>query len=107
MIILGGFNVDAVEVEAALSEHPAVLMSAVVGVPHPQWGEAVHAEVVLRERVAVSAEILIQHVKARLGSYKAPKTVKFVSDLPMSSVGKVLRRQVRQPYWSGQARAVH
>jgi len=46
-------------------------------------------------------------VKARLGSYKAPKTVKLVADLPMSSVGKVLRRQVRQPYWSGQARAVH
>jgi len=107
MIISGGFNVYAVEVEAALSEHPAVLMSAVVGVPHPEWGEAVHAEVVLRERVAVSAETLIEHVKARLGSYKAPKTIKFVADLPMSSVGKVLRRQVRQPYWSGQARAVH
>jgi acyl-CoA synthetase (AMP-forming)/AMP-acid ligase II len=107
MIISGGFNVYAVEIEAALSEHPAVLMSAVVGVPHPEWGEAVHAEVVLRERVAVSTETLIEHVKTRLGSYKAPKTVKFVADLPMSSVGKVLRRQVRQPYWSGQARAVH
>jgi acyl-CoA synthetase (AMP-forming)/AMP-acid ligase II len=56
------------------SEHPAVLMSAAVGVPHPEWGEAVHAEVILREAMTASADELIDHVKARLGSYKAPKT---------------------------------
>ena len=65
MIITGGFNVYAIEVEAALSEHPAVLMSAVVGVPHPEWGEAVHAEVILRADMTASAEELIDHAKRR------------------------------------------
>jgi acyl-CoA synthetase (AMP-forming)/AMP-acid ligase II len=106
MIITGGFNVYAVEVEAALSEHPAVLMSAVIGIPHDDWGEAVHAEVALRQNAAVSEEELIAHAKARLGSYKAPKSVRFVDELPLSSVGKVLRRQVRRPYWEGRERQI-
>jgi fatty-acyl-CoA synthase len=106
MIITGGFNVYAIEVEGALVEHPAVLMSAVVGVPHPDWGEAVHAEVMLREGAAATEEELIAHAKQRLGSYKAPKTVTFVSELPLSPVGKVLRRQVRQRYWVGRDRQV-
>jgi fatty-acyl-CoA synthase len=101
-IITGGFNVYAVEVEAALSEHPAVL----VGVPHPDWGEAVHAEVILRDRTTVSADLLIDHVKAKLGSYKAPKSIRFVDELPLSSVGKVLRQQVKERYWAGQDRLV-
>jgi fatty-acyl-CoA synthase len=107
MIITGGFNVYAVEVEAALSEHPAVLMSAVVGVPHPEWGEAVHAEVILREGRAVSADELIAHAKTKIGSYKAPKTIRFVDELPLSPVGKVLRRHVRAPYWERQERRVN
>jgi fatty-acyl-CoA synthase len=106
MIITGGFNVYAIEVEGALVEHPAVLMSAVVGVPHPDWGEAVHAEVMLREGAAATEGELIAHAKQRLGSYKAPKTVTFVSELPLSPVGKVLRRQVRQRYWVGRDRQV-
>jgi fatty-acyl-CoA synthase len=106
MIISGGFNIYAVEVEAALSGHPAVLMSAVIGVPHPDWGEAVHAEVMLRENAAASADELIAHVKTRLGGYKAPKTIRFVQELPLSPAGKVLRRAVRQGYWTGQARLV-
>jgi acyl-CoA synthetase (AMP-forming)/AMP-acid ligase II len=106
MIITGGFNVYAVEVEAALSEHPAVMMSTVVGVPHRDWGEAVHAEVILRQHATVSADQLIDHVKARLGSYKAPKTIAFVQELPLSPVGKVLRRQVKERYWKGQERRV-
>jgi acyl-CoA synthetase (AMP-forming)/AMP-acid ligase II len=106
MIITGGFNVYAVEVEAALSEHEAVLMSAVVGIPHHEWGEAVHAEVMLREGADVSEDALIAHAKAKLGSYKAPKSVRFVAELPLSSVGKVLRRQVRRPYWEGRERQI-
>jgi acyl-CoA synthetase (AMP-forming)/AMP-acid ligase II len=106
MIVTGGFNVYAVEVEAALSEHPAVLMSAVVGVPHPDWGEAVHAEVILRQDMTIPAEELIDHVKARLGNYKAPKTISFVAELPLSPVGKVLRRHVRERYWAGYDRRV-
>ena len=106
MIITGGFNVYAVEVEAALSEHPAVLMSAVVGVPHPDWGEAVHAEIVLGDGSSAGAGELIEFVKTRLGSYKAPKSIKFVADLPLSPVGKVLRRRVKEPYWAGRERRV-
>lgn len=107
MIISGGFNVYAVEVEAALAEHSAVLMSAVVGRPHPEWGEAVHAEVVLREGLKPSEQELIDHVKARLGSYKAPKTITFAAALPLSPVGKVLRREVRERYWQQAARSIN
>jgi acyl-CoA synthetase (AMP-forming)/AMP-acid ligase II len=104
MIITGGFNVYAVEVEAALSEHPAVLLSAAVGVPDAEWGEAIHADVVLRGGQVVSENELITHANAVLGSYKAPKTIRFVEQLPLSPVGKVLRRAVREPYWVGQQR---
>jgi len=81
-------------------------MSAVVGIPHPDWGEAVHAEVILRDGATATGEELIAHAKQRLGSYKAPKTVSFVRELPLSPVGKVLRRQVRQRYWVGRDRQV-
>ncbi|KWR89143.1 AMP-binding protein [Cupriavidus sp. IDO] len=106
MIISGGFNVYAVEVEASLNAHPAVSMSAVVGVPHDKWGEAVHAEVVLKPGTTVDAEALIEHVKDRLGRFKAPKTVTMVEALPLSAVGKVLRRRVREKYWTDQPRRV-
>ncbi|MFP5476810.1 MAG: class I adenylate-forming enzyme family protein [Gammaproteobacteria bacterium] len=106
MIISGGFNVYAVEVEAALATHPAVLMSAVVGVPHPDWGEAVHAEVMLRPGASVAEKELIDYVRNRLGGYKAPKTLSFVDNLPLSAVGKVLRRQVRDKHWRAGERQV-
>ncbi|CAG9167890.1 Long-chain-fatty-acid--CoA ligase FadD13 [Cupriavidus laharis] len=106
MIITGGFNVYAIEVEAALNAHPAVSNSTVVGVPHEEWGEAVHAEVVLKAGEQATAAELIDHVKGMLGRYKAPKTVAFVDALPVSAVGKVLRRQVRDKYWTGQTRRV-
>jgi len=106
MIITGGFNVYAVEVEASLNAHPAVSMSAVVGVPDDKWGEAVHAEVVLKPGASVNAEALIEHVKDKLGRFKAPKTVSMVEALPVSAVGKVLRRTVREKYWTDQPRRV-
>ncbi|MNE82719.1 Long-chain-fatty-acid--CoA ligase [compost metagenome] len=106
MIISGGFNVYAVEVEAALAAHPAVMMSAVIGIPHAEWGEAVHAEVILRSGASITAEELIAQTKARIGSYKAPKSLVFVDELPTSVVGKVLRRQVKEKYWQGTARKI-
>jgi fatty-acyl-CoA synthase len=106
MIVSGGFNVYAIEVESAINSHPQVVMSAVVGVPHPEWGEAVHAEVVVQDGAAVTAEELIAHVKGGLGGYKSPKTVTFVQTLPMSAAGKVLRRTVRDKYWAGRDRRV-
>ena len=83
-----------------------MMMSAVVGVPHADWGEAVHAEVILRQDITTSTDQLIDHVKARLGGYKAPKTIKFVDELPLSPVGKVLRRQVKERYWGGRDRRI-
>ncbi|WP_229459478.1 AMP-binding enzyme [Massilia cavernae] len=106
MIISGGFNVYAVEVEAALNSHPAVAMSAVVGVPHEEWGEAVHAEIVLKAGTAAAVDDLIDHVKGSIGRFKVPKTITFVDALPLSVVGKVLRRQVREKYWKDQTRQV-
>ncbi|MCY1347561.1 2-succinylbenzoate--CoA ligase [compost metagenome] len=106
MIITGGFNVYAVEVEAALNAHPDVAISAVVGIPHAEWGEAVHAEVVARAGTQPAVEALIEHVKARLGRFKAPKSLVLVSELPVSPVGKVLRRQVRDKYWKDQGRRI-
>jgi acyl-CoA synthetase (AMP-forming)/AMP-acid ligase II len=106
MIISGGFNVYAIEVEAAINSHPAVTMSAVVGVPHEEWGEIVHAEVILKGEAQASPEELIAHVKGRIGSYKAPKSIVIVTELPLSVVGKVLRRTVREKYWKDRERRV-
>lgn len=107
MIISGGFNVYATEVEEALNAHPSVLMSAVIGIPHEEWGEAVHAEVILKEGAKVEASELIAFCKELKGKYKAPKTIAFVQELPVSAVGKILRRKVRDKYWTGQERQVH
>ena len=105
MIISGGFNIYAAEVEAALNSHPAVLMSAVIGIPSAEWGEAVHAEVVLREPAGVDGTTLAAHVKAMIGAVKTPKSIAFVDALPLSAVGKVLRREVQDKYWpEGQRR---
>ncbi|MAX49089.1 MAG: long-chain fatty acid--CoA ligase, partial [Rhodospirillaceae bacterium] len=94
------------EVESALNSHPAVLMSAVVGVPHEEWGEAVHAEVMLKEGASANPAELIEHVRNELGGYKTPKTIDIVSEIPMSVVGKVLRRNVREKYWGEAGRKV-
>jgi fatty-acyl-CoA synthase len=106
MIISGGFNVYAIEVEAAINSHPGVTMSAVVGVPHDEWGEIVHAEVMLKTGAPVTTDELIAHVKSRIGSYKAPKSIVIVDELPLSVVGKVLRRVVREKYWKNRERQV-
>lgn len=106
MIITGGFNVYAIEVEAAIATHPAVFMCAVVGIPHPDWGEAVHAEVVLREGMEASESELQDLVKEKMGKYQVPKSITFVDELPLSPVGKILRREVRDKYWTGSGKKV-
>lgn len=99
MIISGGFNVYAVEVEAAICSLEDVKMAAVVGIPHDEWGESVHAEVVIRDGASLSKEAIMQYVKEKLGSYKAPKSIEFVKELPLTPVGKLLRKEVREKYW--------
>ena len=106
MIVTGGFNVFSSEVEAAVMAHPAVKDCAVIGVPDEKWGEAVKAVIELRPNLSVTPEDLIQFVKNRLGSVKAPKDVEIVEQLPRSSVGKVLKKEVRKKYWQDQERMV-
>lgn len=95
MIITGGFNVYSAEVEAALLAHPAVQDGAVFGMPDDKWGERVCAVVQLRTGQRASADEIMAHVKAAIGSVKAPKELEIRDDLPRSKVGKVLKREIR------------
>ena len=106
LIISGGFNIFPFEVESALMKHPAVQDCAVIGVPHPKWGEAVKACVQLKPGAKATADELIVWAKELVGSMKAPKSVDLIESLPRSPVGKVLKRELRVPYWSGKDRAV-
>ena len=106
MIVSGGFNIFPREIEDVLSEHSDVAMVAVVGVPDDKWGEAVTAMIVAREGARPNAEELINLVKARKGSAHAPKHVKFVSELPMTGVGKVDKKVLKAEFWAGRDRLV-
>jgi len=106
MIITGGFNVYPSEVEQAVLGHAAVQDCAVVGVPDEKWGEAIKAVVELKRGCSLSADELLAFCKERLGSVKAPKSVDFVDSLPRSPVGKVLRKEVRNRYWTGRDRLI-
>ncbi|SPA39658.1 AMP-dependent synthetase and ligase [Cupriavidus taiwanensis] len=99
MIISGGENVYSAEVEKALASHPAVAQSAVIGVPHEKWGESVHAVVVLRQGESATLESIQSHCRERIAGYKIPRSVEFVDALPLSSVGKVLKNELRKHHW--------
>jgi acyl-CoA synthetase (AMP-forming)/AMP-acid ligase II len=94
VIIRGGNNVHAVDVEAAIHEHPQVLEAAVVGIPHPVLGEDVGAFVVLRPGAALPAEELQGFLRERLADYKVPRSVTFVDELPRNATGKVVKQQL-------------
>ena len=100
MIISGGFNVYAREVEDALSTHPAVLEAAVLGLPDPQWGELVAAAVVLRADCTASAEALMAHCGERIAGYKKPRRIAFVEALPRNLAGKVQKPALRERFVS-------
>jgi long-chain acyl-CoA synthetase len=105
MIVSGGENVYSTEVEEALYRHPAVLEAAVFGVPDTEWGEAVYAVVV--PRTAVEVDDLAVHCRSLIAGYKVPKTIELRSDpLPKSGAGKVLKRQLRDPFWAGKTARV-
>lgn len=100
MIVTGGENVYCSEVEEALYKHPAVLEAGVIGVPDDKWGEAVHAVVVLRE--AADADELIEFCRHHIAGYKLPKAITFSeTELPKSGPGKILKRELRKPFWEG------
>ncbi len=107
MIVSGGENIYPAEVENAVMAHPAVADCAVIGVPDDKWGEAVKAIVVLKQGMQATAEDIIAFCKTRIASYKVPKSVDFVDALPRNPSGKVLRRELREPYWKGRDRRVN
>jgi long-chain acyl-CoA synthetase len=107
MIVTGGENVYSVEVERVLFMHPAVREAAVIGIPSAQWGEGVHAVVVLKEGASVTEAELTAHCRAHIGGYKIPRSYEFRSDpLPVTPVGKVRKNVLRDPYWEGHARKI-
>ncbi len=107
MIVTGGENVYSTEVENALADHPAVAQVAVIGIPSDQWGEAVHAIVVIQPGVTVREDELKEWARERIAGYKVPKSVELRSEpLPMSGAMKVLKRELRAVYWEGRGRMV-
>jgi long-chain acyl-CoA synthetase len=107
MIVSGGENVYPIEVENVLNAHPAVSEAAVIGVPHERWGETVKAIVVLRPGASATAPELMAYAKERLAGYKCPTSVDFAPDLPRNPSGKILKKDLREPFWAGQARRVN
>lgn len=107
MIISGGENIYPAEVESAIYGHPAVADVAVIGVPDPTWGEAVKAMVVLKEGEDAGPADIIAHARTRIAGYKCPKSVEFIAALPRNPSGKILRRELRAPYWAGRDRGVN
>jgi acyl-CoA synthetase (AMP-forming)/AMP-acid ligase II len=106
MIISGGENVYSPEVERVLAEHPAVAEVAVIGVPDERWGEAVKAVVSLRPGSAATPEELIGWCRERLAHFKCPRSVDVLDALPRNPTGKILKRDLRAPYWQGRQRTV-
>jgi acyl-CoA synthetase (AMP-forming)/AMP-acid ligase II len=106
MVITGGENVYCPEVERVLAEHPAVAEVAVIGVPDERWGECVKAVVVAAPGAAVEPGGLIAYCRERLAHYKCPSSVDVVEALPRNATGKVLKRDLRAPYWAGRDRQV-
>jgi len=106
MIVTGGENVYPREVEEVLYRHPAVAEAAVIGIPDELWIERVHAEIVLREGQQATANEVMEFCKKHLARYKAPKSVEFVKFLPKNPQGKILKRELRQKYWTGLQRKI-
>ncbi len=106
MIISGGENIYPREIEEVLVGHPAIREVAVIGIPDPQWGEAIKAVVALLPGTSATEEELISFCKDNIASYKKPKSIDFVGELPKNNYGKILKRQLRARYWEGKERKV-
>jgi fatty-acyl-CoA synthase len=101
VVVSGGENISTIEVEQALASHPAVADVAVIGVPDERWGERPKAFVVLAPGRGASEEDLLAHVKSQIASYKAPRSIEFIIDLPKTSTGKIRKNELRSLEWEG------
>jgi acyl-CoA synthetase (AMP-forming)/AMP-acid ligase II len=106
MIISGGMNIYPAEIEAALEASPDILEAAVFGVPSEEWGETVHAVVVRYPGHSIEDAGVVAFARAHLANYKIPRSVSFVDDLPKTGSGKILKRELRAPFWAGRDRRV-
>lgn len=107
MVVTGGENVFTTEVENAMISHDAVQDVAVIGIPHEEWGEAVHAIVILQPGQSATEQELMEHCRAQIAGYKLPKGITFREEpMPLSGAGKVLKTELRKPYWEGRERQV-
>ena len=109
MIISGGVNIYPAEIEAVIAEHPGVADVSVIGVPNDEYGEEVKAVVECSEGHQANDEFskeLLQLCNQKLAGYKRPKSIDFVSQLPRTGTGKILKRKLREPYWEGLERSI-
>ena len=108
MIVSGGENVYSAEVENAIMNHPSIDQAVVIGIPSDEWGEQVHAEVILKEGATASPEEIISKTKEYIANYKCPRSVSFRTEpFPLSGAGKILKREIRKPYWAGKERQIN
>jgi acyl-CoA synthetase (AMP-forming)/AMP-acid ligase II len=107
IIISGGENISSVEIENALYAHPAVFECAVVAAPDETWGEVPVALVVLKPGAAATVDDLQAHCRAQLAGFKVPKRIELREELPKSGTGKLLKGQLREPFWEGYEARVH
>jgi long-chain acyl-CoA synthetase len=106
MIVTGGENVYPIEVENVLMAHPGIADATVIGVPHETWGETVKAIVVIKDAVVLEPSSIIEFSRTRLAHFKCPTSVDFLSVLPRTPAGKVLKRELREPFWVGHQRRI-
>ncbi|MFM8712441.1 MAG: class I adenylate-forming enzyme family protein, partial [Actinomycetota bacterium] len=101
MIISGGMNIYPAEIEAALELHADIYEAAVFGIPSEEWGESVHAVVVARPGAQLDDATVLAHARAHLAGYKVPRSLSWLGELPKTGSGKILKRDLRAPFWSG------
>ena len=107
MIVSGGENVYPAEVENALFGHPDIADVAVIGVPDDQWGESVKAIVVLKLGFTFDEVGILKYAREQIAGYKVPKSIELIDELPRNASGKILKRELRKPYWDSRARKVN